>query len=293
MRRLIVNADDLGLTPGVNRAIRETHVEGIVTSATLMACGSAFEDAAGMARALPGLSVGCHVVLVDGIPLSDPGSVPSLLAPSASPAQFPSSLGQVAVRAVLRRFDHDELVGEVVTQIRKLQSAGLQVTHLDAHKHTHMFPEILHALVQAARVTGVPAIRNPFVPPHALRAGSFLGETGLWKRYAQVRLLRVWSSGFQDKVRRAGLAAPDGALAVIETGSMTADRLRRALTDLPQGTWELVCHPGYNDAGLRAARTRLLGSRDEERQLLTSSWLREFLAAESIRLIGYREFAGS
>ncbi|MBI3477232.1 MAG: ChbG/HpnK family deacetylase [Acidobacteria bacterium] len=293
MRRLIVNADDLGMTAGINRAIRETHTSGIVTSATLMASGAAFRDGVELARSSPRLSVGCHVVLVDGAPLSRQEEIPTLLSHRGGPSsRFHSSISSVAARAMLHHFDPDQLVHEIVAQVKQLHAAGLQVTHLDTHKHTHIFPPILHALVQAARITGVPAVRNPFVPASSLRPRLFSRHPGLWKRYGQVRLLNTFSLRFKEKMKRAGLATPDGALGVVETGSFDATLLRQALTDLPDGTWELVCHPGYDDADLRSAHTRLLASRERERELLTSPELREFLDQQSIRLIGYREFAG-
>ncbi len=293
MRQLIVNADDLGLTSGVNRAIREAHTDGVVTSATLMATGAAFEDAIELAHSTPSLSVGCHVVLVDGSPVSERDSIPTLLSNgAAAPGQFHSRILAVASRAVFRHFDHDQLVSEIVVQVKKIQAAGVQVTHLDTHKHTHIFPQILRALVEAARICGVPAVRNPFVPVSSLRPRHYSGRPGLWKRYGQVRMLNAFASRFRDRMKRAGLASPDGVLGVIETGSFDTSLLRQALTNLPDGTWELVCHPGYDDADLRASHTRLLASREKERELLTSPELRQFLEEQSIRVIGYREFAG-
>jgi len=294
VRQLIVNADDLGLTAGVNRAIRETHTDGIVTSATLMASGSAFDDAVGLARTLPSLSVGCHVVLVDGIPVSEHASIPTLLDNSTTQSgRFYASISSVAARAMFGRFDHDQMLTEIVAQIRKIQAAGIEVTHLDTHKHTHIFPQILRALVRAARICGVPAIRNPFVPATSLHPRWFSRRPRLWKRYGQVRMLNTFASRFKERMKRAGLATPDGVLGVIETGSFDSSLLRHALTNLPEGTWELVCHPGYDDADLRASRTRLMASREEERQLLTSAELRNFLEEQAIRVISYREFTGN
>jgi hopanoid biosynthesis associated protein HpnK len=294
VRQLIVNADDLGLTAGVNRAIREAHKDGIVTSATLMAAGVAFDDAVALARSVPSLSVGCHVVLVDGGPVSEYSSIPTLLANrSAQAGRFYSRISAVAARAVFGRFDPDQLVSEIVAQVQKIQAAGVQVTHLDTHKHTHIFPPILRALVKAARICGVPAVRNPFVPAGSLRPRQFSRRPRLWKRYGQVRMLRSFAAQFQDSMKRAGLATPDGVLGVIETGSFDHSLLRQALADLPEGTWELVCHPGYDDADLRASHTRLLASREQERQLLTSPELRQFLDEQEIRVISYREFAGN
>ena len=296
MRKLIVNADDFGLTAGVNRAILETHSAGVLSSATLMANGGAFEDAVTAARSAPNLSVGCHVVLVDGTPVSPPDAIDTLLGiRSAEPDKFYSSLSAFAARAMLGGFDRDQLVAEVTAQIRKIQSAGIQVTHLDTHKHAHVFPEILAALLRAARICGVRAIRNPFVPVKVMPAKLFKGKRDLWKRYTQVRMLHTFSGQFLQRTKRTGVLTPDGVVGVIETGSVDSSGysslLRQTLASLPEGTWELVCHPGYNDADLRAASTRLVDSREMERRLLSSAELRQFLEEQKIQVINYQEIA--
>ena len=301
MRRLIVNADDFGLTAGVDRGIAEAHNHGVVSSATLMANGPAFADAVELARSTPNLSIGCHVVLVDGTPVSAPETVDTLLAiRSAEPGKFYSSLSAFAARAMLGGFDRDQLVAEVAAQTRKIQATGLHVTHLDTHKHAHLFPEILAALLRAARICGVRAIRNPIVPVKALPARLFKKKPELWKRYGQVRMLHTFSGQFLKATRRAGLLTPDGVIGVIETGHSDKNGddgygflLRQTLASLPKGTWELVCHPGYNDAELGAAGTRLLDSRDEERRLLTSPEFRQFLTEQKIDVISYKDFIAS
>jgi len=295
VRQLIVNADDFGLTAGVNRAIVEAHAGGIVSSATLMASGRAFDDAISAARSAPNLSVGCHVVLVDGTPISAPDTIDTLLAiRSAEPDKFYSSLSAFAARATLGGFDRDQLVSEVTAQIRKIQSAGIRVTHLDTHKHAHIFPEILVALLRAAKICGVPAIRNPFVPLKAMPVRQFKGKRNLWKRYGQVRMLHTFSRQFLDRSKRAGLATPDGVVGVIETGALESagysSLLRQTLVSLPEGTWEWVCHPGYNDSDLAAAGTRLLDSREQERHFLNSPELKQFLSDQKIQVINYRQF---
>jgi hopanoid biosynthesis associated protein HpnK len=290
VRKLIVNADDFGMTAGVNRGIVESNIGGVVSSATLMANGPRFDEAVALARSAPNLSIGCHVVLVDGKPVSPPDTVDTLLAiRSAEPDKFYSSLSAFAARAMLGGFDRDQLVAEVTAQIRKIQATGLHVTHLDSHKHAHVFPEILAAMLRAARICGVRAIRNPIVP--TLPAKLFKGKRELWKRYGQVRMLHTFSRQFLQRTKRAGLLTPDGVIGVIETGSVESSLLRQTIASLPDGTWELVCHPGYNDADLRSAGTRLLDSRDEERLVLTSPGLRQFLQEQKIQVISYREFA--
>lgn len=290
MRQLIVNADDFGLTSGVNRAIVEAHREGVVSSATLMANSAAFDEAVEAARALPTMSVGCHVVLTDGAPVSPPGAVDTLLAiRSAEPERFYANLSAFAARATLGGFDREQLVSEITAQIRRIQAAGLEVTHLDSHKHAHIFPEILLAMLRAAKICGVHAIRSPFVPLKAIMAQQFAGKRVLLKRYGQVRVLNSFAGNFRRQTQRAGLLTPDGVIGMIETGVLDSALLRQALTNLPDGTWELVCHPGYADADLRAVRTRLIESRERERNLLSSPELKEFLEKQKIRVISYRE----
>lgn len=290
MRQLIVNADDFGLTSGVNRAIVDSHRDGIVTSTTLMANGAAFDSAVEAARTLPDLSVGCHVVLTDGTPVSPPEAIDTLLAiRSAEPKKFFSSLSAFAARATLGGFDREQLVTEITAQVRKIQATGLRVTHLDSHKHAHIFPDILSAMVRAARICGIPAIRSPFVPMKAIMAQQFAGQRALLKRYGQVRILNAFAGYFRRQTPKAGLRFPDGVIGVIETGLMDGILLRQALTSLPDGTWELVCHPGYADADLRVMNTRLIESRDRERQLLTSPDLKNFLEKQKIGLINYRD----
>jgi hopanoid biosynthesis associated protein HpnK len=292
VRQLIVNADDFGLTSGVNRGIVEAHRDGVVSSTTLMATANdgTFRAAVELARAVPELSVGCHVVLVDGAPVSAPGAVDTLLAiRSGEPECFYSSLSAFAARATMGGFDREQLVLEITAQIRKIQAAGIEVSHLDSHKHAHIFPEILRAMLRAAKICGVRAIRSPFVPMKAIMAQSFAGKRALLKRYGQVRILNTFAGNFRRQTARAGLRAPDGVIGVIETGSMDGILLRQAIEGLPDGTWELVCHPGYADDDLRAVRTRLVESRDRERSLLTSPELREFLERQKIRVVSYRD----
>src|SRR5712672_3642287 len=161
MRRLIVNADDFGLTSGVNRAIVESHTRGIVTSATLMANGRGFEDATRLAKTVPRLSVGCHVVLIDGEPVLDAAQIPSLTSSNSGGVRFRDGLKSFAARALTGRVNEREIELEATAQIRKLESAGISVSHLDTHKHTHLFPTVLRPVLRAARSCGVRAVRNP------------------------------------------------------------------------------------------------------------------------------------
>jgi predicted glycoside hydrolase/deacetylase ChbG (UPF0249 family) len=214
VRRLIVNADDFGYTSGVNRAILEAHSHGVVTSATLMANGPAFAEAVQLAGTVPKLSIGCHVVLTDGEPVLGAERLPSL----TSAAQFRDGMVAFAARAIAGRIDADEVAAEATAQIRKIQSAGIAVSHLDTHKHTHLFPKILRPLLRAAADCGVRAVRNPFGPRLPLRSSHLLARPGLWTRYAEVRILGGFAGKFREAVDREGFTTPDGTLGIVVTG---------------------------------------------------------------------------
>src|SRR5246127_3197377 len=170
VRRLIINADDFGYTSGVNRAIVEAHTHGVVTSSTLMAKGAAFPEAVQMAKTMPQVSIGCHVMLIDGEPVLDSDKVPSL----TEQRRFRDGLKTFAARALAGRIRADEVVAEASEQIRKLQSAGIPVSHVDTHKHTHLFPQILRPLLRAAKECGVRAVRNPFGPRRPMQSSQLL-----------------------------------------------------------------------------------------------------------------------
>ena len=287
MRRLIVNADDFGYTSGVNRAIVEAHTRGVVTSSTLMASGRAFAEAVALARTVPNLSVGCHVMLIDGEPVVEPERVPSLTASE----KFRDGMKAFAARALAGKIEAAEITAEATAQIRKIQSAGLTVSHVDTHKHTHLFPQILRPLLRAARECGITAVRNPFGPRFPLRSSQLLRKPRLWTRYAEVRILRRFAGSFHDAVNREGFCTPDGTLGIEVTGTLDEKLFAAIARSIPEGTWEFVCHPGYNDAELQRARTRLRESRETELRVLTLPAARDLLTREGIELISYRDLS--
>ncbi len=294
MRRLIINADDFGLTAGVNRAIAEAQARGIVTSATLMANSQAFDDAAALAgRALAGpkpFSVGCHIVLLDGQPLLPPERVPSLLAgATANGRRFRDSLRDFALAAFGSRLQPEEIEAEATAQFQRLRAAGIQPSHFDTHKHAHMLPQVLRPLLRAARETGVEAVRNPFGQLWPLPLGDLMRRARLWNRLAALNVLRNFAPRFRATVEAHGLRTTDGSIAVLVTGALDLKLFAKMMERLPEGTWEFVCHPGYNDAELGQVRTRLRQSRQQELELLTSPEAREALEARGIQLISYRE----
>jgi chitin disaccharide deacetylase len=287
VRRLIINADDFGFTSGVNRAIVEAHTRGVVTSSTLMANGTAFPEAIEFARTLPNLSVGCHIVLIDGRPVTPANKVSSLTEGQV----FRDGVKSFAARALAGRIHADEVAREAAAQIRKIQAEGIAVSHLDTHKHTHVFPGILRPLLRAAKDCGVSALRNPFGPRRPFRSDQLLSRPGLWTRYAEVQVLRRFAGKFREAIKSEGFSTPDGTLGIEVTGTLDETLFEAIASTVPDGTWEFVCHPGYNDADLKAANTRLRESRETELKVLTLPSAREILLRNRIELISYHDLS--
>ena len=264
MGRLIVNADDFGLTAGVNRAIIELHAAGLVTSTSLMARAGATDEAIELARATPSLGVGCHIVLVDGEPLLPPEKIPTLV--DARTGRFPDSLTIFLLKLFTGRIRAEEIEAEAAAQIAHLQQRGVRLTHIDTHKHAHMFSAVLRPVLRAARAAGIRAVRHPFEPEWAVRAA--IGAP--LARMVQIAALRPLAPRSRQIIAQEGFTTTDGTIAVAGTGTLDAAALRSLLAQLPAGTWELVTHPGYNDADLARVRTRLRASRDVERLALAA-----------------------
>jgi predicted glycoside hydrolase/deacetylase ChbG (UPF0249 family) len=275
---LIINADDFGYTLGVNRAIAECARFGTVTSATLMADAAEFEDAVALACE-DVVAVGCHVVLVDGEPLSPVETIPTLVDGST----FRTSITDLARAAVTGAIAGDEVAAEATAQFAKLRAAGVDLTHFDTHKHAHMFPAIFRPLLAAAKENGIGAVRNPF-EPFSLH---WITSPALWLRGAETTALRAFRESFVNEVKSLGMKTTSGTVGIAATGWLDLTWLRRIVQALEEGTWELVCHPGYSDESLRAANTRLQEERDIEREALTQEEFKRLLAEEEIELINY------
>jgi predicted glycoside hydrolase/deacetylase ChbG (UPF0249 family) len=227
------------------------------------------------------LGVGCHVVLVDGEPVLPPREIRTLV--DEKTGRFPTSLGAFLTRLFTRRIRSAEIESEAAAQIAMLKSAGLNLTHIDSHKHTHMFPPVLGPVLQAARAAGIHAVRNPFEPEWAIRATPRASLV----RAGEVFALRRLGPYFRRLITKENFETTDGTIAVAGTGTLDADMVRSLLKGLPEGTWELVTHPGYNDADLAKVRTRLRASREIERNALHV--IREFPSTELISFAGLNQ----
>ena len=249
-KQLVVNADDFGFTPDVNEGIVEAHREGILTATTLMANGAAFDDAVRLARQTPTLDVGCHLVLVSGT---------SPLTGKPYPLTVARLLAAMAKREI-RVYD------ELAAQVRRTVDAGIQPTHLDTHKHTHLAPPVLDAVARVAREFGIRWVRRPFdLPLTTLKGAVPLGGR---MTSGSLGFLR---KRFHRVLERHGCRTTDHFAGFQITGRFCTPELVELLGMLPEGSTELMVHPGRCREPLRQARTRLKESRERELEALRGS----------------------
>ncbi|MHB8501473.1 MAG: carbohydrate deacetylase [Candidatus Acidiferrales bacterium] len=287
MRNLIVNADDLGWTEGVNRGIAETHRNGIVTSASLLANGAAFASGVELARTTPGLGVGVHLNLSEGKPVAPREMVKSLVNERGELEGRPESL---LLRLARRSVSLEEVEREWNAQIQKVRDAGIEPTHLDGHRHVQMLPGLFELALRLAKKHGIAAIRISHEESSlrlALSTGAKHKGAVVIKQGVQARGLKLLAPDAHEKAERAGIAAADYFCGIAQTGEMTREGVLRLLETLPEGTTELMCHPGYMDAELAKSATRLQASRQTELEILTDTAIRNLVASQGIRLIDY------
>jgi len=180
MKRLIVNADDFGFTRGVNIGIVRGFKAGIVTSATIMANGDAFEEAVELTRANPGLGIGCHLAIIGGSPIAPASEVPSLVDRAGA---LPSTLTKLVMKLARDSITSDQIAREFRAQVERVKRAGINITHFDTHKHSHTHPKVMEALAQVAGEFGITRVRNPFERLFSGRLGSQL-TWAYWKQSA-------------------------------------------------------------------------------------------------------------
>ncbi len=248
MKRLIVNADDFGRTPGVNAGTLEAHRNGIVTSATVMVLEPAAEQ--GIREALasaPELELGLHVVLTGGGFPASPAAAVATLAPEGRFARD--------AKALPARIDREEVRREIEAQVERFTLfAGRLPSHLDSHHHAALHPDVEPALSAAARERRLP-----------VRASSFAAR---------------------ERLRRAGLRTPDTFLDGFYAEGATVANLRAILEGLLDGASELMCHPGFPDEQLLRGSS-YARERGQEVEALCDPGLRALLERLGIELLGF------
>src|SRR5882672_9500248 len=280
LRSLVINADDLGLTVGVNNGIFDAHDRGVLTSASVFANAAATGDALARALRRPSMGVGCHLTLVDGQPTLPPARVPSLI---EGDGRFRRSWKPFIVSCLLGRVSLREVEQELTAQIDRVRSAGLTLTHLDAHKHVQAYPPIFAIVTRLAERFRIPVVRVPFE-----RRPNVNGRTAEQRTARQQALMNAlmlpWAWRDYRCAARAGIRTPR-FIGRAHTGVLSAQVLAEMVSALPPGVTELMVHPGYVDESLARLNTRLLDARADEVDLLTHADTFDLLIDQRIALI--------
>jgi chitin disaccharide deacetylase len=260
-RRLVVNADDFGLTPGVDEGILAAFHNGIVRSTSIMANGAAFEHAVNLAQRHPGLDVGCHLVLTGGESVSRPGTA------------LPKSLA-----ALLCACAKNESLAEMAAQVEKVLGRGIRPTHLDTHRSVHLFPPVMKDVARTAADYGIRWVRLPFDFGWQDRAIRLREQA---PRLLRPSLKRILAAG--------GCRTTDNFTGLYMMARFSADSLESLFRMLPSGTTEFMCHPGFCTDELRSAPTHLQESRQRELEALTCPRVLTAIEREQIELVSYRD----
>ena len=278
--RLVVNADDLGLHPAVRRAVEECAARGTVTSAIVLANGP---DLAAV-RPVRGVSMGAHLNILRGEPLSPAREVRSLV---GDDGRFTGSWATLAMRAARGALDLDEVRLEWSRQVARLRDHGLALSHLDGEKHTHCLPGLFAIACEVAAEHGIAFVRRS---DERWANGFPAGGAGGFLRRALLGVLC-------ERARPvAGVRTTDAVWGIAEQGrAMRVGRCARALREA-SGTVEIVCHPGRVHEGYPGlpesfGRMRVHGLWEAElRSLLEDPWL-ETARAEGWSLVGFDALA--
>ena len=277
MKKLIINADDLGLTPGVNRGILRAFQDGIVTSASLLVVGSAFEEAVALARQNSELDVGLHLTLVEERAVLGREALPTLVDETG---RFPRTSGEFLRRAFLRRINWHEVEGEIAAQIARFQQTGLLLSHLDSHQHLHMFPPVLQIVGRLTCGMDNIWIRNPAGPwrkSPGVRMGRWIQQLGLNLTCLSARSLHG------PRLPQM----PDGMYGFEVSGCLTRSALEQILRSIPDGLYELICHPGEDDVDTRTRYSHWGYRWAEELEALTATETRAVLKEQGIALTSF------
>lgn len=280
MKRLIVNADDFGLHPAVNAGIIEGHRYGVITSASLIASGRAAEEAAHLSRENPSLGVGVHLTLVAERPTLPPDRVRSLV---DEDGRMPADHIAFICRYALGKIDMSELFAECDAQISRVKSLGISPTHIDSHQHLHVLPGIAPVIAELSRKHHITRLRCPaedlfFTGGYGAPLSRHIARAGL-----------TASASFARGVfGHSGLTTPDHFFGMLAGGHMSEEHFLAVIRALPEGTSEVMIHPGADSAALCYAYH--WGYHwEEELAAVTSSAAREYILGQSVRLISFGE----
>ena len=237
LRYIIINADDFGRHAEINRAVEEGLVHGCLRSATVMPGGAAFAGAIDIARRHEELGLGVHFTLVDGHPILPPEEIPSLV---GSEGDFLPDHTALLKRYLKGSINLEEVRRELAAQLQKVEATGIPISHVDSHQHMHTLPGIIDIALDLAARAGIRAVRTPRTP---LFAGAFGGLGQLVGRLGLSTLARLAAC----KAHRRGLLTPDNFAGIVAGEAVSEGELLHLIAHLPQGTTEVMMHPGMKN----------------------------------------------
>ena len=244
MKRLIVTADDFGLAPEVNQAVELACREGVLSAASLMVGGPAAADAVDRARRLPRLAVGLHLCLVDAAPVLAPSQIPRLV---DGRGRLRSDMTRLAFELAFHASARKQMRAEIEAQFAAFEATGLPLDHVNAHRHFHVHPLVSDMVLEIGARRGMKAIRIPYEP------AALIGAAETCVRREARPLETAFALRLRQRARAAGLDFTQGALGLRWSGGFTKRRWLGVLAALPEGAWELFCHPATSSTFAGAA----------------------------------------
>lgn len=279
-KQLIINADDFGIHPAVNEAVRKAATEGILTSTSLMAGGDAFDEAVEMARSMPSLGIGIHLTLVGGIKSVLPSSeVPSL---TWDNGVFCHDYGKLIVRDLEGKILLSEVYAEWDAQIQKIMNTGLPVTHMDGHQHMHMWPHFYPIARDLAKKYHISCMR---VPDEDVLFGM---KDGHIIRWAAKNGLSLLSRMHRPDLKKNHIRTNDHFFGMLYGGHLSPERFAKFILQTKPGITEIMCHPSADTRAMEDTFHWGYHGEDELAGLLADI-NRELIAKKQISLISYRD----
>lgn len=281
LKRLVVNADDFGLSPGVNRAVEIAWRDGILTQASLMAGGTAFEEAVEIARRNPGLQVGLHLTLVQGTPVLPPERIPGLVGPDG---RFPDNPVAVGMRLFFDRGVREQLKAEIEAQILKIGATGLPLSHIDGHLNIQMHPTVFDLLTELMPQYGITSFR---ITRERLRGNLAHDRGRIVGKTVERLIFGALSDHARPRLDRLGVVSAVEIKGLYSSGRIDEPYLLAALDSLQAGLSELYLHPGCLPDG-EISRRMPDYRHEDELKALTSPRVRQRLRELDITLCNYR-----
>ena len=279
-KQLIINADDFGIHPAVNEAVRKAATEGILTSTSLMAGGDAFDEAVEMARSMPSLGIGIHLTLVGGIkPVLPPSEVPSL---TWDNGVFCHDYGKLIVRDLEGKISLSEVYAEWDAQIQKIMNTGLPVTHMDGHQHMHMWPHFYPIARDLAKKYHISCMR---VPDEDVLFGM---KDGHIIRWAAKNGLSLLSRMHRPDLKTNHIRTNDHFFGMLYGGHLSPERFAKFILQTKPGITEIMCHPSADTRAMEDTFHWGYHGEDELAGLLADI-NRELIEKKQISLISYRD----